>query len=205
MAKDCSTGTKRPKLEKVDKDQKDGVVALKLEKIAENSGAFESEMAVDLSCSKKSNFTIEGPGFESRFLRMSVGALLAESYWSYFLWGGQWQVPKGTRGQGVPVNSRLFVNLFVSFSFGRKEESDCLRGRGGTGKGMEEDKTNFLFKTEGKGGEYEREGEGKLFIFNFSKIGAYVYVLKLDVRLSMMRSGVCASCMRHNVRSVEGR
>ncbi|GKC33210.1 hypothetical protein Tco_1040504 [Tanacetum coccineum] len=39
----------RPTLEKVDKDQKDGVVALELEKIAGSSGASESEMTVDLS------------------------------------------------------------------------------------------------------------------------------------------------------------
>nr|GEV59160.1 FKBP-type peptidyl-prolyl cis-trans isomerase family protein [Tanacetum cinerariifolium] len=39
----------RSTLEKVDKDQKDGIVALELEKIAGSSGASESEMAVDLS------------------------------------------------------------------------------------------------------------------------------------------------------------
>ncbi|GKD55544.1 hypothetical protein Tco_1288931, partial [Tanacetum coccineum] len=32
--------SQRPKLEKVDKDQKDGVVALELEKIAGSSGRF---------------------------------------------------------------------------------------------------------------------------------------------------------------------
>lgn len=42
MAKDCSLGTKRPKLEKVEKDQKDGIMEMELENV-------ESEMAVDSS------------------------------------------------------------------------------------------------------------------------------------------------------------
>ncbi|KVH87567.1 Chromo domain-containing protein [Cynara cardunculus var. scolymus] len=43
MAKDCSLGTtKRPKLEKVDKDQRDGIMEMELEKV-------DSEMAVDSS------------------------------------------------------------------------------------------------------------------------------------------------------------
>lgn len=52
MAKDSSTGTKRPKLEKVAKDQKDGVMAMESEKVAGSSGASESEMAV-----KESDYT----------------------------------------------------------------------------------------------------------------------------------------------------
>ncbi|XP_071710598.1 70 kDa peptidyl-prolyl isomerase-like isoform X3 [Rutidosis leptorrhynchoides] len=49
MAKDCSIGTKKPKLANTDKDKNDDVMEMELEKVVTTKGTRESEMVVD-SC-----------------------------------------------------------------------------------------------------------------------------------------------------------